>query len=179
MPDDSFEKRYARLTAPTYCLALLLLILPFLDYGASVWPIQLGAVNWRYGAAGLLGGFLLTPFLGVILLGFLGVMLERRRTLGFTGAVCLLLGALLILVNVSFVLDAVQLRGSVPKDQIRVFDAGVFKAMVKLLTGAIFSWMLAFACFRAMGATAKQPREMRSTDALVVGGAKKPAASGR
>ncbi len=176
MPDDSFEKRYARLIAPSYFLAFLLLLLPFLDYGASIWPMQLGAVNWRYGAAGLLGGFLLTPLLGVLLLGGLGVMLEGKKTLGFTGIVCLFLGALLLLVDVSFVLDAVQMRGNVPKEQIRVFDAGVVKAVLKHLTGALFSWMLAFACFRALGALAKRgAREVRSPDALVMGGANKPA----
>ena len=176
MPDDSFERRYGRLIAPTYFLGLLCFVLPFIDLAASVWPVQLGVVNWRYGTAGLLGGFLLTPLLGALMLAFMGVMVEGRKTLRITGVLCLLLGAVLLVVDVSFVLDSVQLRGSVPSDQVRVFDAGVVKAIMKHLTGAVFSWMLAFGCFRALGEIAKRgSRELRSPDALVVGGANKSA----
>lgn len=171
MPDDAFEKRYARLVTPTYVLALLLLILPFIDYGASIWPIQASAVSWRYGAAGLLGGFLLTPLLGLLMLAALGVLLDSKSVLGLTGAGCLLLGALLLVADVSFVLDSVQMRGTIPKEQIRVFDAGVVKAILKHLTGALFAWMLAFSCFRARGALGKRDSRDAQAGSLVVGGA--------
>ena len=52
------------LSGATYFIALLLVVLPVLDFATNVWPFQPGLAVWRYGSVGLFSGYMLTPLLG-------------------------------------------------------------------------------------------------------------------
>jgi hypothetical protein len=163
--------RFDRAQGPIYFLAFLFLALPFMDFIMNVWPLQLDKVNWRYGAFGLAGGFLLTPLLGLVMLLVTAILYDNRRTLTVTAVISSIVALALILLSMAFVLDSLQMRSGVPVDQKRVFDAGVLKALVKDATGAICAAWVAFAAMRSRSGVSAPSKRDRS--ALVVGRAEK------
>ncbi|BAH38828.1 hypothetical membrane protein [Gemmatimonas aurantiaca T-27] len=94
-----------------FTAAILLLVVPAVQVGIQVWPLQLSNIQWRFTAANVLsGGMLLPSFLGMVLLLSLSRRLEQKgvqRTVGVLAIIFVLgLGASLGL----FVLDALQLK---------------------------------------------------------------------
>lgn len=169
--DDPTTTKLERVAGPMYFLCFLFLALPFMDYVMNVWPLQPGQVNWRYGAFGLAGGFLLTPLLGFVLLAATGFFLGHRRTLAITALLSAICGLGLILLSMSFVLDSLQIRSSVSAAQKGVFDAGVVKALIKDLTGALLCVWVAMVSFRGSRGMAVSARRQPAM-APVVGAAK-------
>ena len=47
---------------------LLMVFVSLLDLGSNLWPFFPSAVEWRYGAVGILSGFTVTPLLGIVLM---------------------------------------------------------------------------------------------------------------
>ena len=122
---------------PTYFVALLLIATPALDYVTNVWPLRPGDPMWRYGSAGVLSGFLLTPLLGIVFALCAAAVLEQRRVLRVFSFLNVLLAPLLVVVTLLFALDVLQVRGAVPEESRPVFDTGATKAAVKYLTMAV------------------------------------------
>ena len=69
-----------------YVSAFLLIMVPFLQAGAQLWPLQLGNVQWRYSAANALSSVLLLPYLGLVLLILLSRAIESRNLAKAVGA---------------------------------------------------------------------------------------------
>jgi hypothetical protein len=125
-----------------YCIAILLVGLSLLDYVATVWPVQLSEPRWRYGAVGLLSGFILTPLIGVVVAVALAVYRRQFVVLRVVGIVCLVLAALLCIICAGFALDAIQLRRDAAPETRRVGDLGAMKALVKLAAAIVATgWM--------------------------------------
>jgi len=165
---DQTSSRFDRAAGPVYFLALLFLALPLLDFVMNVWPLQLDKVNWRYGAFGLAGGFLLTPLLGLVMLMVASILFDNRRVLSMTAVLSSIVALGLILLSMAFILDSVQMRSGVPETQKRIFDAGVLKALVKDVTGAICAAWVAFGSFRSLSG-ALAPSKRGDGSPLVVG----------
>lgn len=102
--DDAVSRRLL------YTAAATLVVVPLLQAGAQIWPLQLGNIQWRFGAANALSSILLLPFLGLLILALTARATESRALARLVGAVGLLfvlgLGASLVV----FVLDALQLK---------------------------------------------------------------------
>ena len=113
-----------------------------MDLVSNLLPARLGDPQWRYGAVGLGAGFLLTPLLGFVMLAAAAAVLRHGTVLRVTGIVNLTVAVLLVIAVVFFVLDALQIRGSVPSEARTTFDIGVVKALIKNLTGAsALAWL--------------------------------------
>lgn len=166
--NDQGSLRFERVAAPAYFLAFLFLALPLMDYVMTVWPLQLGQVNWRYGAFGLAGGFLLTPLLGLLMLMATALWFEHRGILLVTGIVSAFVAIALALISMSFVLDSLQMRSGVPVPQKGTFDAGVLKALVKDATGVISAGWVALGSFRGRAGLATSGKRAGGAP-LVVG----------
>ncbi len=173
---DQGSRSFERAAAPVYFLAFLFLTISLMDYVMNVWPIQLDKVNWRYGAFGLAGGFLLTPLLGLVMLLVTALWFEHRRTLLVTGIVSAVAAVGLALLSMSFVLDSLQMRSGVAAGQKGLFDAGVLKALVKDVTGIISAGLVALAAFKGRAALA--PAGKRGASAPLVVGARPEKAGG-
>ena len=165
--NDQTSSRFDRAAGPVYFLAFLFLALPLMDFVMNVWPLQLDKVNWRYGAFGLAGGFLLTPLLGLVMLMVASILFENRRVLSITAVLGTIVALGLILLSMAFILDSLQMRSAVPVSQKRIFDAGVLKALVKDVTGAICAAWVAFGSFRSLSVLA--PFKRADGSPLVVG----------
>jgi hypothetical protein len=113
-----------------------------LDYATNVWPPQPAQLEWRYGAWGILSGYLLTPLLGAVMLAAAAAVLGHRRTLAAFFWLSLVTAAVLIAGTILFVLDVVQLRVAVPSGEQPRFDTGAWKAVVKhVLVAAAMLWL--------------------------------------
>ena len=131
-----------RLTAPVYLIAVLLVILPILDFVTNVWPLQPGQAVWRYGTVGLFSGFVLTPLLGVLVAIAAAALAEHGRALGVMGILSLAIGVVFLLLMGLFLLDAFEVRANVPPAGKPQFDSGIWRAVVKYLAVAVaVIWM--------------------------------------
>lgn len=140
------------LTGPAYGVALLFVVMPIVDTLAQVWPVALGTSGWRYGAVGLGANYLISVLFGMFLLCVVADLRLHRRTLRVLGVVNGVATLVVLIAVTGFVLDALQVRLSVPRDNARtmwVFDVGVAKAVLKYLSGVlVFGW-LAYGSWRA------------------------------
>ena len=142
--------RFDRAAGPVSSSPLLFLA-PLMDFVMNVWPLQLDKVNWRYGAFGLAGGFLLTPLLGLVMLMVASILFENRRVLSFTAVLSSIVALGLILLSMAFILDSVQMRRrDVPETRRGSSTQGVLKALVKDVTGAVCAAWVAFGSFRSL-----------------------------
>ncbi len=146
------------LTAPAYGIAALFVLLPIVDTLSQVWPAALGNPAWRYGTIGLGANYLISVLFGMLGLCVLAALGSHRRTLRALAIVSVLGALLLLIAALAFVLDALQVRGTVPRDNPRtlwLFDAGAAKAAFKyLVSAAVIGW-LALATWRAGRAIAR------------------------
>jgi hypothetical protein len=140
------------LTGPAYGIAALFVLLPIIDTLAQVWPVALGNPAWRYGTIGLGANYLISVLFGMLGLCLLAALGSHRRTLRALTILSGVAALLLLIAALAFLLDALQLRGTVPRDNPRtlwMFDAGAAKAAFKyLVSAAVFGW-LALATWRA------------------------------
>lgn len=126
-----------------YLVALLLILVPLFDAGASVWPPHLGDERWRFGAIGALSNLTLIPVLGLFVALAIATMADSRRTRRFIGWLCAILAVVIAVLAALFVLDYFQTRTIVrPQFQHQMAIAtttAVAKHVVTVLALALLS----------------------------------------
>ncbi len=141
------------LTGPVYAVGFLFVLLPIVDTFAQVWPLSFGNPTWRYGTVGIGANYLISVLFGMLLLCLVAGQGGHRRTLkvlmwlNLLGAVVALAG------TASFVLDALQVRATIPRDNaqaMRMFNIGAEKAVLKYLLSEVVLLWLAFSCWRVV-----------------------------
>jgi chromate transport protein ChrA len=134
---------------PAYLAGFLMFLFPLVDLMASVWPVRLGQLQWRFGTLGLLSGFTLSPVLGLIMCMVAAAILEHRVVQRVLGVVNVLGAVLLVAIIVIFSLDWLQYRAAAPDDARPTMDAGSIKAIIKHAVVAITLLWLGIAGWRA------------------------------
>lgn len=127
----------SRLAWPVYVVALTLIVLPLVDLVANVWPFAPAEAAWRYGALGLLSGFLLTPLLGLLMAVLMAAHEGHPIMLRISAWVSLAAAAACLACVLLFALDVLQVRSSVPPEARTTFDIGAAKAELKYLAVAV------------------------------------------
>ncbi len=130
---------------PLYGVGLLFFFLPIIDVVTQVWPPAPGNPGWRYGLIGLGANYLISVLFGLLLICLAAGAQWHRRTLRVLAIWSAFCGVLCIVGTLAFVLDALQLRPAIPKDntgQLRMFDVGAAKAVFKyLISAVVFGWI--------------------------------------
>ena len=116
---------------PVYLMGGLMIALPTIDLLLSVSPMRFGAAAWRFGAGGILTKGLLTPFLGLMIWFMAAWFLEHRVMLRVLAAIAAVASILLVLMSVSFALDALQMRPQVVPGAARTFAFTVATTLLK------------------------------------------------
>jgi len=165
-----------RIAGAGYFLALLLIATPAVDYATNITPWRPASVDWRYAAAGLLSGFLLTPLLGMALASLLAATGQRRGRL-VVGAVNVVCAAGLVILIPLYALDFLQVRASVPAADLESFTLGGVKALAKHVTAAIAFLWLGIALLR--GLPRSRGRDAVADEPLLVRPSRQRAASDR
>lgn len=158
-----------------YFAALVLIVSNFFDLGATIWPFRPGTPEWRYGAIGLTGGFLLTPLLGIVVAMI--VAASRKQWVGMLVFTIpgLVIGAGVLLMVPFFLLDTIQVRSSVNPDMMGPFQFGAGKALFKLVTGgAAMLWCGIVGLRWVLARRREQPSQRAgrkgAQEGLIVGG---------
>lgn len=157
------------LARPLYFLAILLIGTPLVDILANTWPLHVGVVGWRYGAAGMFSGFLMTPLLGVALACWLAAALGHRVIQRLLMIVCVVGAIVLLVAGLGFALDVLELRHNVPTTPPQAmwnFEVGAAKAFLKYLTTVVALAWLGLAMRRALRSSAG---DVRAAPAPLVG----------
>jgi hypothetical protein len=127
----------------------------------QVWPLRPGDVGWRFGAVGLFSGAMTGVVFALAWLMGVALVLSHRRTARSFAAVNLVLCGLLLLLAASFMLDFLQVRGSVEEAARGGFDATVARALSFLGISVLATLALGSAGWRAARAL---PRRAESGD---------------
>jgi hypothetical protein len=157
-----------RVAGAAYFVAFLLVVTPALDYLTNITPMLFGSVDWRYGVVGLLSGFLLTPLLGMALAALVAGYTASRRARVTVGTINLIFGLGLIMLTPLFALDFLQLRASIPAADLRMYEVGGIKALIKNASGAVAFVWLAVAGLRGARAVMHVPVTSEAPIALPV-----------
>lgn len=134
-------------TRALYLFGLLLIVSPAGDFVTTVLPLRPGDFSWRYGAFGLMAGYLHTPMLGITLLLALSYWLGHPSVMKTVGVLSVLGAVALLGVMSVFALDVLQMRGMRAEEvQAAVLAGGVlqelkyFLAFLVLLPLGIGAW---------------------------------------
>jgi hypothetical protein len=123
--------------AAAYFFCFMLVFWPIFDFFSNALPFQLGRMEWRYAAVGLMGSYLITPIMGVAFAMLLASLLRHRVLLRFLSVLCLLGAAFLLLAMVSLGLDVIQLWRLSPPEGIPSLRTGGLIAEMKHLSGVV------------------------------------------
>ena len=162
---NNVQNAWEALGAPLYVFAALLVALPCIDFVQSTGVPQVGNVQWRFAAVGLLSSILLTPLLGMAIAIITASLRGDVVTLRFLALLSLLSAAGLLILLAVFGLDVVQLRGTIPEPGRAGFRAATTKAVAKHLLAA---FALGFLALRAWRISAwRTPSEARGPIPIV------------
>ena len=151
-------KKHRVLAFSGYAMALFLCVGPLSDAAVSIWPLQLGAITWRYGAVGMVVEALMVPPFG------LGVGIGLAMYHGHMGVVRTLAilsgcGALLtVVVAPLFLLDAIQLRQPLAEELKPSFDVATASALAKMMVIVVFGFCVAWGGMRSAHRSHKRRR---------------------
>ncbi len=135
-----FANRYMR--AGAYGIALLLIVMPFAETLASVWPLRLGEVNWRFGTMGFFSKAFVTPMIGALVVAAVATATEGRIALRLLAIGTLLYALVALVFSVSFVLDALQLRANVRPEARRAFELASALAFLRTVAAMVIAVLL-------------------------------------
>jgi hypothetical protein len=165
---DENSQRYYKALFP---VALLLILVPLVDLVLRVSPPQLGSLQWRFTAVGLLLGNYGTIILGLALFGLASVLTGSRGRLRAVGYVGVVTSVVTLAIVVLFLLDAVQMRQVVNANAKRLVLTAGLGAMVTAVLGAIALLALGRGALAASrgGPVAAAPRRPVASPLVVAG----------
>ena len=132
-----------------YLGAFLLVVVPFLQAGSQLWPLQLSNIQWRFGAANALSSVLLLPYLGLSGLVLMSRALESRALARTVGAIAIVLTVGLLGSLALFALDALQLKKIVNSAMMNTFNTTAVRVGLVTVLFALAFALMALACFKA------------------------------
>lgn len=167
LEDDATARRLL------YTGAALLIVIPFLQAGQQLWPLQLSDIRWRFGAANALSSVLLLPFIGLMITALVARASESVGISRAVGAIAALFVIGLLGSLVLFALDALQLKSIVTSQMMRPFETTSLRVVVVTLVFTFAFSTLMIAAFKSSrsGASAskKSGRKAQEDVGLIVG----------
>jgi hypothetical protein len=130
------------LAGPMYALAAVLIGIPLFDFVQSLGAFEPASVQWRFAAVGLLSSALLTPILGIAIALVVAAVREHAGIARVMSAACFVGAAFLIVSLGAFILDSLQLQGTIRQPARSEFQTATTKAIVKHVCSLILLiWM--------------------------------------
>jgi hypothetical protein len=164
-------KEHGSFRAALLLVGLALVLFTLFDYALAVRPIDPGEISWRFNAFTVLSTAMVTPLIGVLFI--FGALTGWVRPLQLTLSIGLGLAGGMILVAASvFVLDIIQLRGTVSPELSSQYDLNSGRAVFKLAVGGLITATLsalAFLSWKATPAPARKRRPSAAPAAPLVG----------
>jgi hypothetical protein len=141
---------FRKISSALYLVAVLLVLVPLVDFATSVVPYLPGSAKWRFASVSLFSGFLLTPLLGFAMMMWVASVMQHRRVIKLL-AILSLLGCLALIGACGILaLDVIELRaGAEGEVQQAIVLSGTRALLKNVLVGLAFLW-LAVACRQAL-----------------------------
>ena len=164
------NEKVNRVLKALYPLGVLLAVVPLVDWTAKIYPFYPAMVQWRFGTL-----VALIAQLGIMLTGFgivaaIAAFVGHRTLLRVLAGVAGLGAALAVVVLLMFVLDTLQMRGSVTDDATRLAMTKTLISGTATAIGAIVVLAsLAVGLFRG-AADLREGKSRRGAEATVVRG---------
>lgn len=141
--------------AGLYPLALVLVVVPLMDAMTRTLPVRPGEAAWRFGSLGLVLNSLVTPVLGLAVAAGVSLFLGQRTVLRTWSVMAWVGAAFTLILLATFVLDFLELRGTVTAGARGGFDALGAKT-------AISSGLGLFALIGVAAGSGRAARQMHS-----------------
>jgi hypothetical protein len=151
--------------------AWLCILVPFLQAGQQLWPLQLSDIRWRFGAANALSSVLLLPFIGLTIITLVARATEQTGTARLVGVIAALFVIGLLGSLVLFALDALQLRDIVPSQAMRPFETTSLRVVIAttMFTVSFFFLMItAFKSSRVRASSRSSARRSLADDSALL-----------
>ncbi|CAN5724893.1 hypothetical protein BH23GEM8_BH23GEM8_08320 [soil metagenome] len=145
-----------------YAIALLLVVLPLLEFALTIWPLRPSVLLWRFGSFGLLTQAMMLPTLGAFLALVVARHLEQRRVQLVLGVAASFVALLHLGGLGMFMLDSLQARSLARPDLALQVTVTMFRALVAATVYAgIWVW-IAVATLRSVPPLPKRSRSVPS-----------------
>lgn len=154
-----------RLAAGAYFVGAFLLLTTLTDFLGNLWPMRVGAPDWRYAAVGMLSTFLGTLLLACLLVVTAAWAAGHARVLRTAGIVLGLAGMGLAGAVILFLLDAAQVRMGTSPDRRWVTTTSAAFALGKHFLGILALFTLA----RVSWLSGKTEASRSATEPLIMG----------
>jgi hypothetical protein len=155
------------LIGPAYLVALLLICTPALDFFSGIQPITLNNIQWRFGAVGLMAGFLLTPLLGIVVAMGVAAYADHGVFQRILAILNITIAMMCLVLLIFFTLDILQLNNQVDAEAVGQFRSAAWKALAKHLGFIIVMGWLGLAGMKISAHTMKASRQ--PSGSIVVG----------
>lgn len=156
-----------------YTGALVLIVIPFLQAGQQLWPLQLSDIRWRFQAANALSSVLLLPFLGLSVMALVARANESKTISRIVGALAAVFVVGMVGSLALFALDALQLKSIVTSSMMRPFESTSLRVVVvTLIFMAAFSMLMITSFKSSSGRTSKTKKAVKRAEegaGLIVG----------
>lgn len=156
-----------------YVAAFLLIVIPFLQAGQQLWPLKLGDIRWRFGAANAMSSVLLLPFLGMMIVTVIARATESTGMARVMGALAALFVIGLLGSLVLFAMDALQLKSIVTSQMMEGFQTTSFRVVLVTVIFTVAFSMLMMAAFKSsrgsFPVTSKSGKKADASAGLIVG----------
>lgn len=126
----------------------MLVVIPILQTVTQIWPLQLGNIQWRFQAAGVLSTVLIFPFLGFALMAMIARATEARGVSKAIGIISALVAVVLAASLVLFALDALQLKAIVASRAMQAFQLATVRVGLVTTTFLVLFVILAMTALR-------------------------------
>jgi hypothetical protein len=167
-----------RLRIPGYLVLSLLTVLPLLELAASAWPPNIHFPAWRFTLVGAGATATVNTLLGLFLISAIAIASGDRAVVWFVSIACGLGAALCIIGAGMLPLDALQLRGQVPANNVARYNVAWVLACLKILaTGVIFIVLSVNSYRAATGLGAATRGRQKGMPLVVAGGSNRPSSS--
>jgi MFS family permease len=157
-----------RLSVAVYAVAAVFLLSPLIDVVTNTYPTDLGSMQWRFGAIGILSNYIISAVFGLLLATLVAAVLGHRLVLRVSAVVNVVTAVVLFLITLLFGLDVLQLRQAVRPEAGEMFRIGALKASFKIATTAVALLLLGIGAFRAARGDAPEARKGRKDAPLLV-----------
>lgn len=124
-----------------YFAAVALIINYFAQLTIQVWPVKVGELNWRVGAAGLFMDALLSTVVPLVMIYVAAFMNNDRKMIGFLRILSIIVGVATIALLCAFALDSVQIRAALPQNVKGNFmKVALRAALIGTMLAVLFIW---------------------------------------
>lgn len=124
------------LATPLYVVALMIVVVPVVDFVLTVPPAEPSSIQWRFSAVGLLSDYTIMPVLGLALALVVSAVTRHVAMQRLLVIICLMVAVVLFALSSAFFLDMRRVRPTVTAEGLPAFNSAWTRAIIKNMLAA-------------------------------------------